>query len=56
MLPVSTPPDAIIYSSGMLPITRMVKTGAVFDAIGAILCVVGVAIMANVAGLVQRPP
>jgi solute carrier family 13 (sodium-dependent dicarboxylate transporter), member 2/3/5 len=52
MLPVSTPPNAIVYSSGMLPITRMVKTGAVFDVIGAILCVVGVAVMARVVGLV----
>jgi solute carrier family 13 (sodium-dependent dicarboxylate transporter), member 2/3/5 len=52
MLPVSTPPNAIVYSSGMLPITRMVKTGAVFDVIGAVLCVVGVAVMANVVGLV----
>ena len=52
MLPVSTPPNAIVYSSGMLPIIRMVKTGAVFDVIGADLCVVGVAIMANVVGLV----
>jgi solute carrier family 13 (sodium-dependent dicarboxylate transporter), member 2/3/5 len=49
---LSTPPNAIVYSSGMLPITRMVKTGAVFDAVGAILCVVGVAVMANVVGLV----
>ena len=31
MPPVATPPNAILYSSGMLPITRMVKTGAVFD-------------------------
>jgi solute carrier family 13 (sodium-dependent dicarboxylate transporter), member 2/3/5 len=51
MLPVSTPPNAIVYSSGMLPITRMVKTGAVFDVIGAVLCVVGVAVMARVVGL-----
>jgi sodium-dependent dicarboxylate transporter 2/3/5 len=49
--PVSTPPNAIVYSSGMLPITRMVKTGAVFDVIGAVLCVVGVAVMARVVGL-----
>jgi hypothetical protein len=41
-----------IGRSGMLPITRMVKTGAVFDVIGAILCVVGVAVMARVVGLV----
>jgi solute carrier family 13 (sodium-dependent dicarboxylate transporter), member 2/3/5 len=52
MLPVSTPPNAIVYGSGMLPITRMVRTGAVFEVIGAVLCVVGVAIMANVVGLV----
>ena len=51
MLPVSTPPNAIVYSSGMLPITRMIKAGAVFDIIGAVLCVVGVIVMANVVGL-----
>jgi solute carrier family 13 (sodium-dependent dicarboxylate transporter), member 2/3/5 len=52
MLPVSTPPNAIVYSSGVLPITRMIKAGAIFDVIGAVLCVVGVAAMANVVGLV----
>jgi solute carrier family 13 (sodium-dependent dicarboxylate transporter), member 2/3/5 len=51
MLPVSTPPNAIVYSSGMLPITRMIKAGAVFDIIGIILCVVGVIAMANLVGL-----
>jgi sodium-dependent dicarboxylate transporter 2/3/5 len=51
MLPVSTPPNAIVYSSGLIPITRMVKAGAVFDVIGAVLCVVGVAIMAKLVGL-----
>lgn len=51
MLPVSTPPNAIVYSSGLLPITRMVKAGAVFDIIGIVLCVVGVMVMANLVGL-----
>jgi solute carrier family 13 (sodium-dependent dicarboxylate transporter), member 2/3/5 len=51
MLPVSTPPNAIVYSSGMFPITRMVRTGAVFDVAGAVLCVVGVALMAKAVGL-----
>ena len=51
MLPVSTPPNAIVYSSGLLPITRMIKAGVVFDIIGAVLCVVGVITMANVVGL-----
>jgi solute carrier family 13 (sodium-dependent dicarboxylate transporter), member 2/3/5 len=51
MLPVSTPPNAIVYSSGLLPITRMIKAGAIFDVIGAVLCVVGVIAMANLVGL-----
>jgi solute carrier family 13 (sodium-dependent dicarboxylate transporter), member 2/3/5 len=51
MLPVSTPPNAIVYSSGLLPITRMLKAGIVFDIIGAVLCVAGVMAMANVVGL-----
>ena len=51
MLPVSTPPNAIVYSSGLLPITRMIKAGAVFDIIGAVLCVVGVMAMANLVGV-----
>jgi solute carrier family 13 (sodium-dependent dicarboxylate transporter), member 2/3/5 len=52
MLPVPTPPNAIVYSSGLLPITRMVKAGSVFDVIGAVLCVFAVIAMANVVGLV----
>jgi sodium-dependent dicarboxylate transporter 2/3/5 len=51
MLPVSTPPNAIVYSSGLLPITRMLKAGTVFDILGAVLCIVGVIVMANLAGL-----
>ena len=51
MLPVSTPPNAIVYSSGLLPITRMLKAGFVFDIIGVVLCVVGVIVMANLVGL-----
>ena len=52
MLPVSTPPNAIVYSSGVLPITTMIKDGAIFDILGAILSIVGVIAMANVVGLV----
>jgi sodium-dependent dicarboxylate transporter 2/3/5 len=52
MLPVSTPPNAIVYGSGMVPITRMIRSGFVFDIIGAIIITVGVTVMAEVAGLV----
>ena len=52
MLPVSTPPNAIVYGSGMIPITKMVRSGIFFDVIGAVLIVAGVTIMAQVIGLV----
>lgn len=34
MLPVSTPPNAIVYGSGYIPITKMIKSGFIIDAIG----------------------
>ncbi|HZY58061.1 MAG TPA: DASS family sodium-coupled anion symporter, partial [Rubrobacteraceae bacterium] len=51
MLPVSTPPNAIVYGSGMIPITKMVRSGVVFDIIGAVVIVAGVTVMAQVIGL-----
>ena len=38
MLPVSTPPNAIVYASGYIPITKMIHTGVFIDLIG-IACV-----------------
>ena len=34
MMPVSTPPNAIVYSSGYIPITSMMRYGIVLDVIG----------------------
>jgi len=51
MLPVSTPQNAIVYGSGMVPITQMVRNGFAFDVIGAILIVIGVPIMVSVLGI-----
>ncbi len=36
MMPVSTPPNAIIYASGYVPITKMIRSGIVIDVIGVI--------------------
>ena len=47
----STAPNAIVYASGMIPITRMLRTGVVVEVIGAILCMVGVSLMAKLVGL-----
>lgn len=52
MLPVSTPQNAIVYGSGTVPITTMIRTGASFDVIGAILIVIFVPVMASLVGLV----
>jgi solute carrier family 13 (sodium-dependent dicarboxylate transporter), member 2/3/5 len=52
MLPVSTPQNAVVYGSGLIPITKMVRSGIVFDIIGIILIVLLVPIMARLVGFV----
>jgi sodium-dependent dicarboxylate transporter 2/3/5 len=42
MLPVSTPPNAIVYASGYVPITKMIKTGVYIDFIGIFLVTIPV--------------
>ncbi|MCS6804242.1 MAG: DASS family sodium-coupled anion symporter [Acidobacteriota bacterium] len=47
MLPVSTPPNAIAYGSGYIPITRMVRYGVFLDVIGIITITVGVYLLSS---------
>lgn len=37
MLPVSTPPNAIVYGSGMVSIRAMIRAGFLFDILGGVL-------------------
>ena len=37
VLPVSTPPNAIVYGTGLVPITKMVRAGLLLDILGGIL-------------------
>ena len=39
MLPVSTPPNAIVYGSGYIPILKMVRHGLVLDLIAFVVIV-----------------
>jgi sodium-dependent dicarboxylate transporter 2/3/5 len=48
MMPVSTPQNAVVYGSGMIPITKMVRSGIVFDIIGLALIVLLIPIMAGI--------
>jgi len=47
MMPVSTPQNAVVYGSGMIPITKMVRSGIVLDIIGLILIVSLIPVMAG---------
>jgi solute carrier family 13 (sodium-dependent dicarboxylate transporter), member 2/3/5 len=47
MMPVSTPQNAVVYGSGMIPITKMVRSGLVFDILGLILIVLLIPVMAG---------
>ena len=40
MMPISTPPNAIVYSSGHVPITAMMRHGIVLDVAGFVVIVV----------------
>ncbi|MGI6244067.1 MAG: SLC13 family permease [Prevotella sp.] len=44
MLPVSTPPNAIVYASGYIPITKMIKSGIFIDFIGIAIVTIPVAL------------
>ncbi len=51
MLPVSTPPNAIVYGSGCVPITAMLRHGLVLDLVSCVVAPTGVLIACRVLGL-----
>jgi sodium-dependent dicarboxylate transporter 2/3/5 len=51
MLPVSTPQNAIVYGSGVVPITTMIRSGVSFDVLGAVLILLLLPLMIAVVGL-----
>jgi sodium-dependent dicarboxylate transporter 2/3/5 len=52
MLPVSTPPNAIVYGSGLVGITRMVRAGILFDLSGGVLIWVALRVLCPLLGLI----
>ncbi|HEY5648148.1 MAG TPA: SLC13 family permease, partial [Nitrospiria bacterium] len=50
MLPISTPPNAIVYGSGFIPITRMIRAGVVFDILGLVVIWTGLRILCPLLG------
>lgn len=48
---IGAPQNAIVHGSGAVPITTMIRSGAAFDVIGAILVVVFLPLMIADLGL-----
>jgi sodium-dependent dicarboxylate transporter 2/3/5 len=51
MLPVSTPPNAIVYGSGMVPIIKMIRAGFIFDILGGLVIWGGLWVLLPLVGL-----
>ncbi|MBM3215302.1 SLC13/DASS family transporter [Candidatus Poribacteria bacterium] len=50
MLPVSTPPNAIVYGSRLVPIRAMVRAGVLFDIAGFIIIWIGLRVLCPLMG------
>jgi len=53
MMPVSTPPNAIVYGSGMVPITKMIRAGVLYDIVGGMTLWIGLYILLPMVGLAK---
>lgn len=51
MLPVSTPPNTIVFGSGLVPLKEMVRSGVFCDVAGAALIWVGLRLLCPLVGL-----
>ena len=52
MLPVSTPPNAIVYGSGLVPLKDMMTSGIWLDVAGGILIWVGLRVLCPIVGMI----
>ncbi len=51
VLPVSTPPNAIVYGTGFIPITSMIRAGLVLDFLGGIVIWITLRLLCPLLGL-----
>ncbi len=51
MLPVSTPPNAIVYGSGLVPITRMLRAGTLLNLSGGLVIWLSLRLLLPLVGL-----
>jgi sodium-dependent dicarboxylate transporter 2/3/5 len=48
LAPVSTPCNAIVYGSGLIPLGRMIRYGVLLDLAGIVVVIVAVSLLAPV--------
>jgi sodium-dependent dicarboxylate transporter 2/3/5 len=51
VLPVSTPPNAIDFGTGFIPITSMIRAGLILDILGGIVIWVTLRLLCPLIGL-----
>ena len=51
MMPISTAPNAIVYSSGYVPIGAMMRHGLLLDLVGFVVIVAAVTLLGPLVGL-----
>jgi len=52
MLPVSTPPNAMVYGTGQVPVLSMIRYGAVMDVVSIVVIFAGLRLLCPLMGLV----
>ncbi len=50
IMPISTPPNAIVYGSKMIPLKEMIKSGIIIDVIGSVVVVLALRVMLPLLG------
>jgi sodium-dependent dicarboxylate transporter 2/3/5 len=51
ILPVSTPPNAIVYGSGLVPLPKMMRAGILLDIAGFVIIWGGLYVLHQILGL-----
>jgi sodium-dependent dicarboxylate transporter 2/3/5 len=51
MLPISTPPNAIVYGSGLVPVTAMIRCGLLLDILSFAVILAGLRLLCPLLGL-----
>jgi sodium-dependent dicarboxylate transporter 2/3/5 len=51
MLPISTPPNAIVYGTGKVPVTEMIKCGVLLDVLSVAIVLAALRLLCPILGL-----